>query len=117
MFTVTEADAEAFKPRESVQVALTVTAPGVAPVVFKVAEFPLPEMLPELALHPATVTGTLSALVHVHEIVDEPPISTDVGLAEQDICGGFRGFSVNFDEQLAVLFFFSFGSVTVAVAV
>jgi hypothetical protein len=117
LFTVTEVDAEAFKPRESVQVALIVTVPGVAPVVFNVAEFPLPEMFPLLAVQPATVTGTLSGLVQVQEMVAEPPISTVDGLAEQETCGGFKGFRVNFDEQLATLFFFSFGSVTVAVAV
>src|ERR1700752_4632358 len=50
-------------PRESVHVAFTVTGPADAPVVFSVAVLPLPEMLPPVAVHPATVTGTLSGLV------------------------------------------------------
>jgi hypothetical protein len=117
LFTLVEAVVEAVKPRESVQVALMVMVPGEAPLVLKVAEFPLPEMLPPVAFHPPTVTGTLSGLVQVQVTVTVPPASTDDGLAEQEIRGGLSGFTVNFDEQVAVLFFFSFGSVTVAVAV
>jgi hypothetical protein len=117
LLTVTELVVEVVNPRESVQVAFTVTEPGEAPVVVRVAEFPLPETLPPLEVHPPTVTGTLSGLVHVQVMVDVPPISTVTGLAEQEICGGFSGFTVKFEVQLAVLFFFTFGSVTVAVAV
>jgi hypothetical protein len=116
-FTDAEVDVAVFKPRESVQVALTVMVPGDAPVVLRVAELPLPEMLPPLALHPATVTGTPSGLVQVQVTVTGVPASTDDGLAEQEISGGFIGLTMNLDEQLAVLLFFSFGSVTVAVAV
>jgi hypothetical protein len=117
--TVTELEDEAVKPRESVQVALMVIGPGDAPVVFKVAEFPLPEMLPPLEVHPPTVTGTLSGLVQVQLIVAEVPVWTDDGLAEHEICGGFLGgsFTVKVAVQLAVLFFFALGSVTVAVTV
>ena len=84
LFTVTVAEDDAFKPRESVQVALIVIGPGEAPVVVRVAELPLPEMLPLLALQPATVTGTLSGLVQVQVMVAVPPASTLDGLAEQE---------------------------------
>jgi hypothetical protein len=95
------------------------TVPGAAPVVFKVPVLPLPEMVPLLAVQPPTVTGTLSGLVQVQVIVAVPPVCKVVGLAEQDICGGFFGgsFTVKFAVQLAVLFFLAFASVTVAVAV
>jgi len=104
---VTEAVVEAVRPRESVHVALTVTVPAGAPVVFRLAELPLPEMLPLVAVHPPTVTGTLSGLVQVQEMVTAPPVWTLVGLAEQEICGGFLGgsFTVKFAVQLASLFF------------
>jgi hypothetical protein len=72
--TVTEAVVEAVKPRESVHVALIVTVPAGAPVVFRVAELPLPEMLPPVAVHPPTVTGTLSGLVQVQEMAAVPPV-------------------------------------------
>jgi hypothetical protein len=116
---VTEAVVEAVNPRESVHVALIVTVPAGAPVVLRVAELPLPEMLPPVAVHPPTVTGTLSGLVQVHEIVEEAPACTLVGLAEQETCGGFFGgsFTVKFDVQLASLFFLAFGSLTRAVTV
>src|ERR1035438_1584077 len=39
--TVTELEVEAVKPRESVHVALIVMGPDEAPVVFRMAEFPL----------------------------------------------------------------------------
>ena len=112
-------EVEAVKPRESVQVALIVIGPDEAPVVVRVAEFPLPEMLPPLAVHPPTVTGTLSGLVQVQVMVAEVPAWTVDGLAEQEICGGFLGgsFTVKLAVQLAVLFFLALASVTVAVAV
>ena len=75
---VTEADDEAVKPRESVQVAPIVIGPGEAPVVFKVPVFPLPEILPPLEVHPPTVTGTLSGLVQVQVMVDVSPALTVV---------------------------------------
>jgi hypothetical protein len=115
--TVTELVVEAVKPRESVQVALMVMGPDEAPVVERVAEFPLPDILPPLAVHPPTVTGTLSGLVQLQVMVDVPPAWTVDGLAEQEICGGFCGFTAKLAVQLAVLFFFAFGSVTVAVTV
>jgi len=117
--TVTELVVEAVKPRESVQVAPIVMGPDEAPVVFSVAEFPLPEILPPLEVHPPTVTGTLSGLVQVQLMVDEVPAWTIDGLAEQEICGGFLGgsFTVKLAVQLAVLFFVALGSVTVAVVV
>ena len=88
-------------------------------MVLRVAELPLPEMLPPVAVHPPTVTGTLSGLVQVHEIVEEAPACTLVGLAEQETCGGFFGgsFTVKFEVQLASLFFLAFGSPTRAVTV
>ena len=114
--TVTLLDVEAVKPRESVQVAFTVTVPAEAPVVVRVAELPLPAMLPPLELQPPTVTVALSRLVQVQVMVEDVPTSTVAGLAEQEICGGFSGFTVKFEVQLAILFFFALGSVTVAVA-
>jgi hypothetical protein len=116
---VTELEDDAVKPRESVHVALTVTVPAGAPVVLRVAEFPLPERLPPLAVQPPTVTGTLSGLVQVQVMVAGDPVRTLVGLAEQEICGGFLGgsFTVKFEVQLASLFFFALGSVTCAVTV
>jgi hypothetical protein len=116
-FTVTVLEAEAVKPRESVQVALTVTGPAEAPVVESVAELPLPESLPPVEVQPPTVTVALSGLVQLQVMVDDPPISTVAGLAEQEICGGFCGFTVKFAVQLAILFFLALASVTVAVAV
>jgi hypothetical protein len=117
--TVTDDEVDAVKPRESVHVALTVTVPAGAPVVFSVAEFPLPEMLPPVDVQPPTVTGTLSGLVQVQVMVEGEPVSTLVGFAEQEIWGGFFGgsFTVKFVVQLASLFFFALGSVTRAVAV
>jgi hypothetical protein len=110
---------EAVNPRESVQVALIVIGPDDAPVVVRVPVLPLPEMLPPLAVHPPTVTGTLSGLVQEQEIVAGVPVCTVEGLAEQEICGGFLGGSltVKFAVQLAVLFFLAFASVAVAVTV
>jgi hypothetical protein len=72
--TVTEVEAEAVNPRESVQVAPMLMLPAEAPVVLRVAVFPLPEILPPLAVHPPTVTGTLSGLVQEQLIVDVPPV-------------------------------------------
>ena len=117
MFTVTELVVEAVKPRESVQVALIVEVPAEAPVVLRVAALPLPETLPLLALHPATVTGTLSGLVQVQVIEEVAPISRIDGLAVQEICGGFNGFTVKLEVQVATPFFFFLASVTVAVVV
>ncbi|HVT80587.1 MAG TPA: hypothetical protein VHM90_08015, partial [Phycisphaerae bacterium] len=77
--TVTWVDAEVLKPRESEQLAVTVTVPGEAPVVFRVAVLPLPETLPLLAVQPLTVTGTLSGLLQVQEILDVPPVCNEVG--------------------------------------
>src|SRR5579862_7588770 len=117
--TFTCADDEAFKPRESVHVAVTVTVPGDAPVVFSVAVSPVPEIVPPVAVQLLTVTGTLSGLVHVQWTLTVPPACRLVGVAEQLIVGGFFGssFTVKFAEQVVVLFFFSLGSVTLTVAV
>jgi hypothetical protein len=110
---------DAVKPRESVHVALIEMVPGEAPVVSRVAELPLPEILPPLAVQPLTVTGTLSGLVQVQVTVAEVPGCKVVGLTEQENCGGFFGgsFTVKFEVQLAVPFFLDLASVTVAVAV
>ena len=56
--------------------------PAEAPVVSKVAVFPLPEILPPLEVHPPTVTGTLSGLVQVQVMVAEAPVWSVDGLAE-----------------------------------
>ena len=86
-------------------------------MVVRVAELPLPAILPPLAVQFATVTVALSGLVHVQVMVAGVPASTVVGLAEQETCGGFKGFTVKFEVQLASPFFFIFGSDTRAVAV
>jgi len=117
LFTVTEFEAEAVKPRESVQVALTVAVPAEAPVVLSVAELPLPITLPVLEVQLPTTTVALSGLVHEQVMVEEVPISTVAGFAEQEICGGFSGFTVKFEVQLATPFFLDLASVTVAVTV
>jgi hypothetical protein len=117
--TVTKLVVEAVKPRESVQVAPIVMGPDEAPVVFRVAEFPLPEMLPPLEVHPPIVTGTLSGLVQVQLMVDEVPAWTIDGLAEHEICGGFFGgsFTINVAMQLASPPFLTLGSEIWAVTV
>jgi hypothetical protein len=93
-FSIVNCDEEfAVKPRESVQVALTVTCPGAAPVVFTVPVLPLPETWPLLAVQPATFTGTPSGLVQVQVTVTVPPACRVVGFAEQLIVGGFLGGS------------------------
>jgi hypothetical protein len=117
--TATELEIEAVKPRESVQVALIVIGPDEAPVVFRVAKFPLPEMLPPLAVHPPTVTGTLSGLVQAQVMIDEVPAWTIDGLAEQEICGGFLGgsFTMKVAMQLASPPFVILGSEIWAVTV
>ena len=88
--------------------------PDAAPVVLRVAVPPSPEMLPPLAVQPPTVTGTLSGLVQVQVRVEGVPACTEVGLAEQDMVGGFFGgsFTVKVAEQLASPPFFILGSVT-----
>src|SRR5208282_4876807 len=117
LFTVTELELEAVKPRESVQVAFTVAVPAEAPVVLSVAELPLPVTLPVLEVQFPTTTLALSGLVHVQLMVEDVPISTVEGLAEQAICGGFSGFTVKLEVQVATPFFLTLASVAVAVAV
>jgi hypothetical protein len=91
--TVTWAEEFAVRPRESVQVALTVIWPGDAPVVLRVPVLPLPETVPPVALQPATFTGTPSGLVQVQVMVAVPPVWSEVGLAVQLMVGGFLGGS------------------------
>ena len=117
MFSVTVLEVDAVRPRESVQVAFTVVEPAGAAVVVRVAEFPLPETLPALEVQLPTVTVALSGLVQVQVMVEGVPTSTVDGLAEQETCGGFRGFTVKFELQLASPPFFILGSDTRAVAV
>jgi len=74
-----------------VQVALTVTGPAGDPAVFRVAELPLPETEPALDVQLATETGTLSGLVQVADKFTLPPVTRFVGLADNDIVGGFFG--------------------------
>jgi len=112
-------EAGVFRPRESVQVAFTVIVPADAPVVSRVAVLPLPETVPPLAVQPLTFTGTLSGLVQVQVMVELPPACKELGLAEQDMVGGFFGgsFTVKFALQVACPPVFFLGSVMVAVAV
>jgi hypothetical protein len=70
-----------------------VTEPGAAPAVFRVADEPLPETAPLLAVQVATDTGTLSGLVQLADKLTVPPTGTLVGLAEIEIVGGFFGGS------------------------
>jgi hypothetical protein len=105
-------------PRESVQLALTVMVPGDAPDVLRVAELPLPAIVPLVDVQLATFTGTPSGLVQLADRFTVPPGITEDGLAEIDMVGGFfggNGLTVKFAEQLASLFFLSFGSVMRAV--
>ena len=80
-------------PRESVHVAVTVTGPAGKPDVFRVAEFPLPETVPALDVQFATETGTPSGLVQFADRLTLPPVTSSVGLADNDIVGGFFGGS------------------------
>jgi hypothetical protein len=87
--------AEAFvdKPRESVQVALTVIGPADAPVVVTVATLPLPETVPPVEDQPETETGTPSGLVQLQVTVTGVPACAELGSAEQVMVGGFFGGS------------------------
>jgi hypothetical protein len=60
-------------------------------VVFRVAEEPLPDTEPLLAVQVATETETLSGLMHLADKLTVPPTGTLVGLAEIEIVGGFFG--------------------------
>ena len=72
--TSTMAVTGVFRPRESVQIALTVIGPGEAAVVFKVAILTAPlEILPPLAVQLPTVTGTLSGLVQGQLMLEDVP--------------------------------------------
>ena len=118
MFTCVEACVA--RPRESVQVAFTVTGPGCSPAVFKVADVPLPETVPAEDVQFATETGTPSGLVQFPERFTVPPGVRSVGFADRDMVGGFlggSGFTVYFAEQLASFAFFALGSVTCAVTI
>src|SRR6266849_2329587 len=108
--TVTRVLAEVLSPRVSVQMAPTVTVAGLGPV-FKVAVFPVPEMLPPVAVQLATATGTESGLVQVHETLTVAPAGTVDGLAEQLIVDGFLGGSltVKLAEQEAIPLFLTLG--------
>ena len=108
-----------FRPRESLQVAVTVTAPADAPAVLSDAVEPLPETLPPVEVQLLTVTGTLSGLVQLQVMVELPPACKVAGLAEHDIVGGFLGgsFTAKFAEQLTVPPFFILGSEMWAVTV
>src|SRR5512146_935308 len=107
------------RPRESVQVAFTVTCPGEAPAVFKLAVLPLPETEPPVAVQLDTLTGTLSGLLQSQLMLAAVPGGTEAGLAEQLIVGGFLGGSLTIKPAVHVawLFCLALGSVTVAVAV
>src|SRR5438067_1167224 len=98
-FTVTVVVVLLFRPRSSVAVAVTVIAPGCAPVVSSVAVLPLGVSFPALDWK-ATVTGRLSGLVAVQVIVEFSPGFTVVGFAVQEMVGGFLGCS--FTEKLAL---------------
>src|SRR5574341_1019267 len=94
------------RPRSSVQVAFTLTAPEGSPAVSRVALSPEPESWPAFALHPPIVTGRLSGLVQLQLMVEASPERTVDGLAEQEIRGGFLGgsFTMKCPEQLPMPF-------------
>src|SRR5579864_6528305 len=116
---VTWVEAELFRPRESVQVALTVTGPGAAPAVFKLAVLPLPETEPPVAVQLDTLTCMLSGLLQSQLMLAAVPAGTEAGLAEQLMVGGFLGGSLTIKPvvHVAWLLRLALGSVTVAVAV
>ena len=92
--TVTGLELLAVRPRESVQVALTVIVPdgcsgGVESGGTAVAGDGATAGSPTTR----SVTGTLSGLVQVQVSVEAVPAWTDVGFAEQDMVGGFFGGS------------------------
>src|SRR6266567_3358722 len=91
--TVTCAEPSAVNPRESVQVAVTVTGPAGSPAVLRVAELPVPETVPALEVQLATETGTPSGLVQLADRFTLPPGTSSVGLADNDMVGGFFGGS------------------------
>ena len=91
--TVTCDEEFAVRPRESVQVALTVIVPGEAPVVFRVAGVAAARNRAAARGPIRHVTGTPSGLVQVHVTVAVPPVCTVVGFAEQLMVGGFLGGS------------------------
>ena len=62
--------AELLRPRESVQVVVTLIAPAPAPEVSSVAFMPSPATLPELACHASGCSWALSGLVQVQEMVE-----------------------------------------------
>src|ERR1700756_3374991 len=90
---VTWVEACPVRPRESVQVAFTVTGPGGRPAVFSVAEVPVPETVPALEVQSATETGTPSGLVQFAVRLTGPPGTSSAGLADIDMVGGFLGGS------------------------
>src|SRR6266404_2528739 len=108
----------AVNPRSSVQVALTETGPACRPAVSRVALPSVPETLPAEATQLAMLTLRPSGLEQVQETVDGLPAVTVVGLAVQEICGGFFGcsFTLKFALHDAVFLAF-FVSVIFAVAV
>src|SRR5258706_2638156 len=116
--TVSEAEELTVRPSESVQLAVTETAP-VVPAVSRVAVLPEPESLPLPAFQFETVTGTPSGLVQLQVMLEEVPAWTTAGFAEQLMVGGFFGgfFTAKLALQLATLFFFSLASVAVAFTV
>src|SRR5580658_10860159 len=81
------------KPRESVQVAVTLTGPAGAPAVLRVAVLPLPETEPAVEVQLATETATPSGLVQEADRLTLPPATRSMGLADNDIVGGFFGGS------------------------
>jgi len=116
---MTWAVAGVLRPRESLQVALTVMGPAGAPEVFNDALLPLPETLPPVALQPATVTEALSGLLQVQLMVAEAPVCTVDGLAEHEMAGGFLGgsFTAKDAMQLAWPAVCALGSEMLAVTV
>lgn len=72
-FTATWALACVFRPRVSLQVAVTVMGPAEVPDVSRVAVLPPPDTLPPLEVQPPIVTGALSGLVQVQLIVECAP--------------------------------------------
>src|SRR5271169_6033563 len=91
--TVIWVEACPVRPRESVQVAVTVTGPAGSPAVFRVAELPLPDTVPGVEVQLATDVDTPSGLVQEAVRFTLPPVTRSVGLADKVMVGGFLGGS------------------------
>jgi hypothetical protein len=59
--------------------------------VLRVAELPLPETEPAVEVQLATETATPSGLLQEADRLTLPPVTKSIGLADNDMVGGFFG--------------------------